>query len=125
MQDHEKFHLVANEAPLLFSRELQMGEEKKPKHMTLAEAVKTGIIANQTLAYFIGRTYMFLKRVGLTPEVGAADAWRCQRIHCELWIMDSNVSAARELSPPQPPPCSLSCAELIGSNSSLCCTSGS
>lgn len=80
MQDHEKFHLVANEAPLLFSRELQMGEEKKAKHMTLDEAVKTGIIANQTLAYFIGRTYMFLKRVGLTPEVGAADAWRCQRI---------------------------------------------
>ena len=29
-----------------------------------------GIIANKTLGYFIGRTYLFLKRVGLTPEVG-------------------------------------------------------
>lgn len=69
MQDHEKFQSVAEEEPLLFSRELQMGEEKRALPMRLGEAVAQGIIANQTLAYFIGRTFTFLKRVGLNPEV--------------------------------------------------------
>jgi glycyl-tRNA synthetase (class II) len=69
MQDHEKFQSVAEEEPLLFSRELQMGEEKRALPMKLGEAVAEGIIANQTLAYFIGRTFTFLKRVGLNPEV--------------------------------------------------------
>ena len=71
VQDHEKFQSVAEEAPLLFSRELQMGEEKKALPMKLGEAVAKGIIANQTLGYFIGRTFTFLKRVGLNPEVCA------------------------------------------------------
>lgn len=43
---------------------VQMGEEKKPKRITLGSAVASGIIANQTLAYFIGRTYLFAERVG-------------------------------------------------------------
>lgn len=42
----------------------QMGEEKKPKRIALGDAVDQGIIANQTLAYFIGRTYLFAERVG-------------------------------------------------------------
>lgn len=46
-----------------------MGDEKKPQPMALGEAVAKGIIANQTLGYFIGRTFMFLKRVGLNTEV--------------------------------------------------------
>lgn len=40
-----------------------MGEEKKPKRTSLGEAVSKGIIANETLAYFIGRTYLFAQRV--------------------------------------------------------------
>ncbi|GFH13036.1 uncharacterized protein HaLaN_08837 [Haematococcus lacustris] len=42
-----------------------MGEEKKPKPMKLGEAVAKGIIGNETLAYFIGRTWLFFKRVGI------------------------------------------------------------
>lgn len=41
-----------------------MGEEKKPQRIALGEAVSKGIIANETLAYFIGRTYLFAQRVG-------------------------------------------------------------
>ena len=62
---------MADVAPLLYSRALQMGDEKKAARMALGEAVAQGIIANQTLAYFIGRTYLFAKRVG-----GWADAER-------------------------------------------------
>jgi glycyl-tRNA synthetase len=63
-QDHPKFEEVAGQTPLLYSRELQMGEEKKAYPMSLREAVSRGIIANQTLGYFIGRTYLFLERIG-------------------------------------------------------------
>ncbi len=45
-----------------------MGEEKKPKPMRLGDAVARGIIANETLAYFIGRTWLFFKRVGIKPQ---------------------------------------------------------
>jgi hypothetical protein len=51
---------------------VQMGEEKKPKRITLGSAVASGIIANQTLAYFIGRTYLFAERVGGTQAGLAA-----------------------------------------------------
>lgn len=38
------------------------GEEKKPQPMALGAAVQQGIIANETLAYFIGRTWLFFCR---------------------------------------------------------------
>lgn len=60
LQDHPKFETVERLAPLLFSRELQTNEAKKPEAMSLGDAVSEKIIANQTLAYFIGRTYLFL-----------------------------------------------------------------
>ena len=47
-------------APLLFGRALQKGEEKAPRRLALGEAVAQRMIANETLAYFIGRTYLFM-----------------------------------------------------------------
>ncbi|KAK9841503.1 hypothetical protein WJX74_006826 [Apatococcus lobatus] len=67
-KDHPKFQSIAREQPLLFSRALQMSEEKQPQAMQLGDAVSQSIIANQTLAYFIGRTYLFLLRVGINPK---------------------------------------------------------
>ncbi|KAL4457919.1 hypothetical protein ABPG75_012784 [Micractinium tetrahymenae] len=67
-KSHPKFQSVAEVAPLLYSRALQMGEEKKPQRMALGDAVSKGIIANETLAYFIGRTYLFAQRIGLNPD---------------------------------------------------------
>mmetsp|Transcript_100 Transcript_100/g.218 ORF Transcript_100/g.218 Transcript_100/m.218 type:complete len:686 (-) Transcript_100:225-2282(-) len=64
---HPRFVEVADLAPLLYSRELQMGEEKQPKPIKLSEAVAKGIMANETLAYFIGRTWLFFTKVGIDP----------------------------------------------------------
>ena len=36
--------------------------------MTLGEAVEAGIINNETLAYFMGRVYLYLTKVGLNPD---------------------------------------------------------
>lgn len=68
VQDHPKFAEVAGSEPLLYSRELQMGEEKKAQPMSLGTAVSRGIIANETLGYFIGRTYLFLRRIGVDTQ---------------------------------------------------------
>ena len=59
-QSHPKFASVAGVAPLLFGRALQKSEEKAPKRLALGEAVAQRMIANETLAYFIGRTYLFM-----------------------------------------------------------------
>jgi glycyl-tRNA synthetase len=59
-QDHPKFESIQQLKPLLFSQELQTNETKQPEAMSLGDAVTNKIIANQTLAYFIGRTYLFL-----------------------------------------------------------------
>lgn len=67
-QSHPKFSTVADLQPLLYNRALQMSDAKAPQRMRLADAVDQGIIANQTLAYFIGRTYQFMTRVGITDQ---------------------------------------------------------
>jgi glycyl-tRNA synthetase len=36
--------------------------------MALGAAVQAGIIANETLAYFIGRTWLFFCRAGVDPK---------------------------------------------------------
>jgi len=36
--------------------------------MALGSAVQQGIIANETLAYFIGRTWLFFCRAGVDPK---------------------------------------------------------
>ena len=35
--------------------------------MSLGEAVRAGVIANETLAYFLGRTQLFLVKIGINP----------------------------------------------------------
>ena len=65
---HPKFKYVGELDPLLYSRDLQLGTEKKPQRMLLRRAVDEGVIANETLAYFIGRTYEFCVKIGLNPD---------------------------------------------------------
>ena len=68
MQNHPKFQTVADEEPLLYSREQQMGEDKQAQPMKLGEAVQKGIIGSETLAYFIGRTFLYMKKIGMNPK---------------------------------------------------------
>ena len=46
-----------------------MSVEKLPARRALGDAVQAGVIANETLAYFIGRTYLFMERIGVNTEV--------------------------------------------------------
>ena len=53
---------------MLYSRQQQMGEDKQAQPMKLGEAVQKGIIGSETLAYFVGRTFLYMKKIGMNPK---------------------------------------------------------
>jgi len=66
-KDHARFDEVKDVGLSLFSRDAQLGAVKKPFPMSIGDAVEKGIIANQTLGYFIARTQLFLEKIGINP----------------------------------------------------------
>jgi glycyl-tRNA synthetase len=66
-KDHPRFSEVADIAPVLASVQVQQSGQP-PSAMKLGDAVAQGIVANETLAYFIGRTYLFMLAVGINPK---------------------------------------------------------
>ncbi|XP_052247605.1 glycine--tRNA ligase-like isoform X7 [Dreissena polymorpha] len=62
-----KFDLVRDLKVALFSGTLQM-DGKGPQEKTLGQAVADGTIANESLAYFLGRIYLFLVKVGIDTK---------------------------------------------------------
>lgn len=62
-KNHEKFHTIKNILLPLYTRASQCGDQVII-YMTGENAVESGIINNQTLCYFIARTYLFMIRIG-------------------------------------------------------------
>lgn len=66
-KQHVKFHTVAHLTPQLYSGDIQLNGGK-PQRIPLGEAVKSGLIANETLGYFVGRIYLFLLSAGIQDD---------------------------------------------------------
>lgn len=66
-KSHPKFKNVADLEFLFYPRAEQLGPKKSVK-LRLGSAVEEGIVNNETLGYFIGRTYLFLTKLGINPE---------------------------------------------------------
>lgn len=64
---HPKFDSVSGVKVPLYSACAQM-DGKLPVEMTLQQALKDGTISNETLAYFLGRIYLFMVHIGLDPR---------------------------------------------------------
>ncbi|XP_031490456.1 glycine--tRNA ligase, mitochondrial 1-like [Nymphaea colorata] len=64
---HTKFKDVADLEFLMFPREEQMSG-KSSRKLRLSDAVSKGTINNETLGYFIGRTYLFLTSLGINKD---------------------------------------------------------
>ncbi|NYT02329.1 MAG: glycine--tRNA ligase [Methanosarcinales archaeon] len=63
---HPRFDEVKDIVMRLYS---QAGQERgEVEEMTVGEAVEKGIIAHQTLAYYVARTYQFLQAVGVARD---------------------------------------------------------
>ncbi|CAA9990406.1 glycine--tRNA ligase, putative [Plasmodium knowlesi strain H] len=67
---HEKYHLFKHLILPLYPREEQLasGEHSRVVYMEIEEAVTKGIIANEALAYFLARTYLFLLKCGINKD---------------------------------------------------------
>jgi glycyl-tRNA synthetase len=65
---HKKFKQVKDMKIPLLSKESQKAHTGAVRDITLGEAVERGIINNETLAYFLGRTYLFLITIGMNDE---------------------------------------------------------
>lgn len=67
-KSHARFGEVRNVQLALLDRHIQAAGGTTIQHMTVGEAVDKGVIANATLGYFLARIYLFLVRIGITPE---------------------------------------------------------
>jgi glycyl-tRNA synthetase len=66
-KDHPKFKNVAGLDIVLFHSNEQLAA-KDPTEMRMGDAVSKGVINNETLGYYMARTYLFLLSVGIRKE---------------------------------------------------------
>ncbi|MCL7030843.1 hypothetical protein MKW94_014998 [Papaver nudicaule] len=66
-KSHPKYSEVVDLEFLMFPREEQM-TGKDAVNLRLGDAVSNGTVNNETLAYFIGRVYLFLTQLGISKE---------------------------------------------------------
>lgn len=66
-KSHAKFSNIENTQMVLYSACNQM-DGKSAEKKTIGEAVKTKLVANETLGYFMARIQMFLTSIGIDPE---------------------------------------------------------
>jgi glycyl-tRNA synthetase len=66
-KSHEKFCIVKSVVLPFFPQQNQLGD-KKLLHLNCEQAVATGLINNETLCYFLARTYLFLLKAGVHQD---------------------------------------------------------
>lgn len=65
-KSHPNFPSVADKELVLFGADDQLGSGKTTT-ITVGVAVKSGLVNNETLAYFMARTQLFMERIGMDP----------------------------------------------------------
>jgi glycyl-tRNA synthetase len=94
-KDYPKFVLVKDECLPLFSKEKQMALEDPIKDMTIGDAVEQGIVSNQTLAYYMCRTYKFFQLLGIpTTAMRFRQHLNNEMAHyaCDCWDLEVETS---------------------------------
>lgn len=97
-KQHPKFKLVSDTKLLLFPSPQQLAGESHLE-MTIGDAVKSQTVNNETLGYFIVRTFQFLSSIGVKPQHCrfrqhlptemahyAADCWDAEIETCYGWL---------------------------------------
>lgn len=96
---HHKFFMVEDDVLPLLTADSQEDKADMIFDLTLKDAVAKGTINNETIAYFMARTFKFLKAVGIKAEAirfrqhrgnemahYARDCWDAE-VHCSYgWI---------------------------------------
>ncbi|KAK6000146.1 hypothetical protein QM012_004134 [Aureobasidium pullulans] len=95
---HPKFHTVADVKLPLLDRNTQTSGSTKPTMVAIGEAVKTKLVDNETLGYFLVRIYQFMQKIGIdmnklrfrqhmANEMAhyASDCWDCELLNSYGW----------------------------------------
>ena len=64
---HDRFDEVRDVVLDLLDRNVQTSGSTKTSKISVGEAVASGIIANETLGYFVARIHQFLVKIGVNP----------------------------------------------------------
>lgn len=65
---HNKFHTIKHIILPLYPKQSQLSNQKVILFMTCEDAINNNIVDNQTLCYFLARTYLFLLKIGIHPD---------------------------------------------------------
>nr|XP_019581752.1 PREDICTED: glycine--tRNA ligase [Rhinolophus sinicus] len=93
-KDHPKFQNVADLHLYLYSAKAQVSGQSARK-MRLGDAVEQGVINNSVLGYFIGRIYLYLMKVGVSPDkLRFRQHMENEMAHyaCDCWDAESKTS---------------------------------
>jgi len=96
---HARFHEVESIELALLDRETQLSGKTTVQRMPIGEAVKTKLVDNETLGYFLARIHLFMKRIGvdqtkirfrqhMANEMAhyAADCWDAELLTSSGWV---------------------------------------
>ncbi len=64
---HEQFDQVRDVVLDLLDRNVQAGGSTQVRKISVGDAVAAGVIANETLGYFVARIHQFLVKIGVDP----------------------------------------------------------
>lgn len=67
-KSHKKFHTIKDLKIPLWSAHNQQNHLGVITDMTMEQAVNDKVISNETLAYFVARTYLFLRGIGIRED---------------------------------------------------------
>lgn len=65
---HSRFNEISDVKLKILPKDVQSSGKTDLVEITIGDAVKQGIIDNETLGYFIGRINLFLIKIGINPE---------------------------------------------------------
>lgn len=82
-KSHPNFASVADKELMLFGRDDQLGSGKTTT-LKIGEAVKSGLVNNETLAYFMARTQLYMEKIGMDPERLRSDSIWPRKWHITL-----------------------------------------
>jgi glycyl-tRNA synthetase len=64
-KSHPAFKTVRDTVLVMLDRDVQLSGSNQTVEMTIGEAVDKGIVANETLGYFMARIYQYLLKIGI------------------------------------------------------------
>lgn len=96
---HHRFHEVEDIELELLDRHTQLSGQTKTKRVPIGQAVRDGMVDNETLGYFLARIHLFLKRIGIDQtkirfrqhmanEMAhyACDCWDAELLTSSGWV---------------------------------------